>query len=224
MKSPPRFMLARSVRRMSIDAAARIAAQAGACAPRRAAARAASSPALAARSPAGHLREVFLCSTSRSDTVMRVSISISRSCLSLSSSAGEQRLLRCASRRPAAAAARSAAPRQHHRHELVEIAALAEEDPEGLVEQHRMLVPLHEHRVQRPVEVLAVADAGGLSRPRARRAPRRARPECRRRAARARNTGCSRRAGRADLAGALRAGAPLLRRPQFRASPRRSAP
>ena len=27
-----------------------------------------------------------------------------------------------------------------------------------------MLVPLHEHRVQRPVEILAGADAGGLHR------------------------------------------------------------
>ena len=42
------------------------------------------------------------------------------------------------------------------------IAALAEEDAERLVEQNRVLVPLHEHRVQRPVEIVAGADAGRL--------------------------------------------------------------
>ena len=48
--------------------------------------------------------------------------------------------------------------------QLLEIAAPAEEDAERLVEQERMLVPLHEHRVQRPVEILARADAGRLDR------------------------------------------------------------
>jgi hypothetical protein len=33
---------------------------------------------------------------------------------------------------------------------------------EGLVEQQRVLVALHEHRMQRPVKILAGADAGGL--------------------------------------------------------------
>ena len=54
--------------------------------------------------------------------------------------------------------------RQHHRHELIDIAAAAEEDAERLVEQDRMLVPLHEHRMQRPVEIVARADAGRLHR------------------------------------------------------------
>ena len=49
--------------------------------------------------------------------------------------------------------------RQHGGDQLLDIAALAEENAEGLVEQNRVLVPLHEHRVQRPVEILAVADA-----------------------------------------------------------------
>ena len=49
--------------------------------------------------------------------------------------------------------------RQHGGDQLVDIAALAEEHAEGLVEQNRVLVPLHEHRVQRPVEIVAVADA-----------------------------------------------------------------
>ena len=41
-------------------------------------------------------------------------------------------------------------------------AAAAPEDAEGLVEQTRVLVPLHEDRVQRPVEILARADARRL--------------------------------------------------------------
>ena len=48
--------------------------------------------------------------------------------------------------------------RQHRGEQLLEIAALAEEDAERLIESERMLVPLHEHRVQSPIEVVAIAD------------------------------------------------------------------
>ena len=51
----------------------------------------------------------------------------------------------------------------HHRHELIDVAAAAEENAESLIEQDRMLVPLHEHRVQRPVKILTGADAGSLN-------------------------------------------------------------
>ena len=54
--------------------------------------------------------------------------------------------------------------RQHHRHQLIDIAAAAEEDAEGLIENERMLVALHEYRVQRPVKILAGADTGRLHR------------------------------------------------------------
>jgi hypothetical protein len=52
--------------------------------------------------------------------------------------------------------------RQHLCQDLLEGCAAAPEDPERLVEQHRMLVPLHEDRVQGPVEILARADARRL--------------------------------------------------------------
>ena len=107
----------------------------------------------------------FFCSTSRSDTVRRASSSISRSfALELVLDAGEQRFLHALRAGFGGFGGAARRLRQHHRHQLVEIAALAEEDAERLIEQHRMLVPLHEHRVQRPVEILARADAGGLHR------------------------------------------------------------
>ena len=88
-------------------------------------------------------------------------------------------------RPPAAAAAPRRRLRQHHRHQLIDIAAAAKKDAERLVEQHRMLVPLDEHRMQRPVEILAGADAGGLHR--FQRIEHRARPD--------RNAGRAQRAG-----------------------------
>src|SRR5208282_4234351 len=54
--------------------------------------------------------------------------------------------------------------RQQHRHQLIDIAAATEENAEGLIENERMLVPLHEHCVQRPVKILARADARGFHR------------------------------------------------------------
>jgi hypothetical protein len=54
--------------------------------------------------------------------------------------------------------------RRHHRDQPVEIAALAEEQLERLVEQHGVLMPLHEHRMQGPVEIIPGADAGGAHR------------------------------------------------------------
>ena len=74
--------------------------------------------------------------------------------------AREQRFLdaRCTGLRRARRAGRR---RRHHRHELIDVAAAAEENAESLIEQDRMLVPLHEHRVQRPVKIIAGADARG---------------------------------------------------------------
>ena len=48
--------------------------------------------------------------------------------------------------------------RQHRGHQLLEIAALAEENAEGLIEQQCVFVPLHEDRMQRPVKIVTVAD------------------------------------------------------------------
>ena len=78
--------------------------------------------------------------------------------------------------------------RRHQRHELFEIAAPLEEDAEGLVEHERMLVALHEDRVQRPIEVLAGGQAGGLNR--LERIEHRARPD--------RQAGAAQRAGEID--------------------------
>src|SRR5262245_52115901 len=49
--------------------------------------------------------------------------------------------------------------RQHGGKQLVDGAAAAEEDAERLLEDERVLVALHEYRVQRPVEIVARADA-----------------------------------------------------------------
>ena len=50
--------------------------------------------------------------------------------------------------------------RQHHRQELIDIAAAAEKDAERLIEQDRMFVTLHEHGMQGPIEIVARTDAG----------------------------------------------------------------
>ena len=73
--------------------------------------------------------------------------------------AGEQRLLNALRARRRRFRRGRQRFRQHRRNQLFDIAALAEENPERLIEQHRMLVPLHEHRMQRPVEIVARADA-----------------------------------------------------------------
>jgi len=54
--------------------------------------------------------------------------------------------------------------RHHQGHELLEVAAPAEEDAERLVEHRRVLVPLHQHGMQRPVDILAGADADATQR------------------------------------------------------------
>ena len=59
---------------------------------------------------------------------------------------------------------RSRRGRQHGREQLVDAAAAAKENAEGLVEQDRVLVAFHEHRMQHPIEILAGADAGSLDR------------------------------------------------------------
>ena len=48
--------------------------------------------------------------------------------------------------------------RRHLGDELLDQRAPPPEDPEGLVEEQALLVALHEHGVQRPVEVLPRAD------------------------------------------------------------------
>ena len=77
---------------------------------------------------------------------------------------GEQRILdalRARTRRLLLARRRL---RHERGHQLVEIVAAAEEDAERLVEQLRVLVTLHEHRMQGPVEIRAGADAGDTQR------------------------------------------------------------
>ena len=47
---------------------------------------------------------------------------------------------------------------QHRGDQFLDIAALAKKDAKGLIEQNGVLVPLHKYRVQRPIEIVAVAD------------------------------------------------------------------
>ena len=101
--------------------------------------------------------------------------------------AGEQRLMH-ARRAGLRRLRRRRRLRQHHRQQLIDIAAAAEEDAKRLIEQHRVLVPLHEHRVQRPVKIVARADAGRLHR--FERIEHRAGPD--------RNAGRAQRAGEVD--------------------------
>ncbi len=162
----------------------------------------------------------FLCSTSRSETVRRASISIvGLGPLGLAE-AREQRLLHAlgAGLRLLILARRHRRLRQHHGDQLVEIGAPPEEDAERLVEQQRVLVPLHEHRVQRPVEVLAGADAGRFDR--RERIEHRARPD--------RNAGRAQRAGEIDdvlgEAAALSVLPSPTPPPAAPRAPRRSAP
>src|SRR5262249_38574390 len=159
MKAPPAFMLARSVRRMSMmwpcrsGVRRRVFTSSSDSTMRLIAMRAAaiSSAVICAKS--------FFCSSSRSDTVKLKSSSTSRSS-GLSFCASEN----SASCTRVAAGGGGRRRRQHHRHQVVEKTALAEEDAERLLEDDRVLVPLHEHGVQRPVEVVLGADARRLHR------------------------------------------------------------
>jgi len=54
--------------------------------------------------------------------------------------------------------------RQHGCEELVEHAAPAKEDAKRLIEDERVLVALHQNRVQRPIEIFARPDTRGLDR------------------------------------------------------------
>src|SRR6185437_95273 len=49
-----------------------------------------------------------------------------------------------------------------HRQHLLDLAAAAKEDTKRLIEQDRMFVPFHEHRMQGPVKILTGADTGVL--------------------------------------------------------------
>ena len=71
--------------------------------------------------------------------------------------------------------------RQEQMHHPLEQLRVAPEDVEALVEQLALVAPVHEHRVQRPVEILPALEAYGLDRtqrlqhpPRPDRQPRRA--------------------------------------------------
>ena len=76
----------------------------------------------------------------------------------------EQRFLDPLRARPRFVALRRRHLRHHRGDQLVEIVAPAKEDAERLVEQLGVLVALHEHRMQRPVEVGAGADASDAQR------------------------------------------------------------
>ena len=113
---------------------------------------------------AGHLREIFLLqdfAVGHRHAGVELDLALF---LELVVEAGEQRLVHAGG----AGLRRLRRPRrrlrQHHRQQLIDIAAAAEEDAKRLVEQHRMLVPLHEHRVQGPIKIIAGADARGLHR------------------------------------------------------------
>ena len=111
---------------------------------------------------AGHLREIFLLQDfAVGDRHAGIELDLALF-LELVVQPGEQRLMHAGG----AGLRRLRRPRrrlrQHHRQQLIDIATAAKEDAKRLVEQHRMLVPLHEHRVQGPVKIIAGADAGGL--------------------------------------------------------------
>ena len=156
MMAPPALRLARSVRRMSMrwpwrcGASRRVLTSSSAQPGRLIAALA------AAISAAVICAKSFFCSTSRSDYGQAgVEFDLLRLRLKSFAAPGEQRVEhadRAGLRHLRLLGAHLSG--DHHRHELVEIAALAEKDAERLVEDERMLVPLHEHRMQRPVKIV----------------------------------------------------------------------
>ena len=107
------------------------------------------------------------CRTSRSEKVRVASISTSGG----SSSAFGASPGRAAGVLQAAAElllvvgiGRHADRRQQQLHHLFEQPRVAPEDVEGLVEDLALVAAVHEHRVQRPVEVVAFLEAGRLDR------------------------------------------------------------
>ena len=113
---------------------------------------------------AGHLREVFLLKhLAVGNREPRVEFDLALF-LQLVVEPGKQRLMDsgCAGLRRLRRVGRRL--RQHHRQQLIDIAAAAEKDAERLIEQHRMFVAFHEYRMQCPVKVVAGADAGRLHR------------------------------------------------------------
>ena len=165
ISAPPAFMLARKVRRMSMMWPRRCGARRRVFTSSSASTSRLIASLACAISAALICAKSFFCSTSRSDTVRRASSSISRSSGGFLSFMPENSAsctrLRAGLRRLRRGGRRL---RRQHRQQLVEIGALPEEHPERLIEQHRMLVALHEHGVQRPVEILARADARRLHR------------------------------------------------------------
>ena len=208
------FMLARNVRRMSMHVAVPVRRAAAACVTSSSGSTSRLIASLAAAISAAVIcAKSFFCSTSRSDTVRRASSSISLLLLGLSSMPeNSASCTRCA---PASGGCRGALRRlrQHHRHQLVDIAAPAEKDAERLVE--------HASSARAASRTLHAASSRNpracrRRRPsplRAHRAPRPDRPECRPRAARGRSRRCFRRGGRR---------APPS--PRVRAPPRRGRP
>ena len=111
-----------------------------------------------------HLGEVFfLQHLAVGDGQPHIGFELRRFALGLAA-AREQGLLHALSAGRRLLILRSRRGRQHGREQLVDAAAAAKENAEGLVEQDRVLVAFHEHRMQHPIEILAGADAGSLDR------------------------------------------------------------
>ena len=109
----------------------------------------------------GHLREVLLLQhLAVGDGEPRVDLDLALVLALLG--AGKQRVLDALRARLRRLRRDRRRVGQHGGDDLLDQPALAEEDAEGLVEQNRVLVPLHEHGMQRPVEVVAIADARHL--------------------------------------------------------------
>ena len=166
IEAPPARSDERSVRRRSMRPPMRMRHEA----PRRtvvvtaAAARAIARSAAAISAALIWAKSLF-CSSSRIDDVKRASTSSAcsgfgcgRCFISASETRGgagfRLRRLSSSGRRDG----------RHQRDHLFHRAAAAPEDRERLIEDDGMLVLLHEHRMERPVEILARADAGGFDR------------------------------------------------------------
>ncbi len=110
-----------------------------------------------------------VCRTSRSDTVKVASTSTSGGSSDCSGaspwpgccSASCRRRLSCL---PLSCCGRHVDLRQQHVHHLLEQARIAPVDVERLVEDLALVAAVHEHRMERPVEVVAVAQARRLHR------------------------------------------------------------
>ena len=202
MKSPPPFMLARKVRRMSIRWPRAMRRRAAACAPRQSGSTSRFIASLAAAiSAARHLREILVLQHfavrhrhARVELDLALLLAACRPAPENSASCTRVAPACGASRRPPAPAAASCRSADRYSRgggrrcgtpdRTAPNARGASRTPHAASSKNRRGC-----RRRRPSPL------------RAHRAPRRARPECRRRAARGRNRRCSRRAGRAVFVG-----------------------